>query len=202
MSNRLVYLNGKFIPELEARISIFDSALMHGDMVFEITRSFMQKPYRLRDHLERLYASIRYAEIDCGFDIDEMEELTHGTIEKNLSALAKPKDGPFVGGELEAQHVRHKVNLIVLRNAIAAAQFDGYPRHIFECPRFDPQIGRQRDRCRQQRDRPRAGAPACRRATMGGLWRGCRLHPARRLNMVGRCHRTIIRSGSDDGALR
>lgn len=87
MSNRLVYLNGKFIPELEARISIFDSALMHGDMVFEITRSFMQKPYRLRDHLERLYASIRYAEIDCGFDIDEMEELTHGTIEKNLSAL-------------------------------------------------------------------------------------------------------------------
>ena len=31
---------------------------MFGDMVFEMTRSFKQKPYRLRNHLDRLYASI------------------------------------------------------------------------------------------------------------------------------------------------
>ena len=35
MSQRLVYFNGEFIPEYEARISIFDYALMFGDMVFE-----------------------------------------------------------------------------------------------------------------------------------------------------------------------
>ena len=40
MSQRVVYFNGDFIPEQEARISIFDSALMFGDMVFEMTRSF------------------------------------------------------------------------------------------------------------------------------------------------------------------
>ena len=54
---RLVYFNGKYIPECEARISIFDCALMYGDMVFEMTRSFEQKPFQLRNHLERLYAS-------------------------------------------------------------------------------------------------------------------------------------------------
>ena len=43
MSQRLVYFNGEFIPEREARISIFDSALMFGDMVFEVTRSFSQR---------------------------------------------------------------------------------------------------------------------------------------------------------------
>ena len=37
---RLVYVNGKFVPETEAKISIYDSALMFGDMVFEMTRSF------------------------------------------------------------------------------------------------------------------------------------------------------------------
>ena len=87
MSQRLVYFNGEFIPELEARISIFDSALMFGDMVFEVTRSFNQKPFRLREHLDRLYGSIRYAEIDCGLTIDEMEAATYETIERNLPAL-------------------------------------------------------------------------------------------------------------------
>ena len=87
MANRVVYFNGEFIPELEARISIFDSALMFGDMVFEATRTFNQKPFRLREHLDRLYASMRYAEIDCGLTIDQMETATHETIERNLPAL-------------------------------------------------------------------------------------------------------------------
>ena len=48
MPQRLVYFNGDFVLEQEARISIFDCALMYGDMAFEMTRSFGQQPYRLR----------------------------------------------------------------------------------------------------------------------------------------------------------
>ena len=51
---RRVYFNGDFVSEAEARVSIFDSALMFGDMVFEMVRSFKGKPFRLRHHLERL----------------------------------------------------------------------------------------------------------------------------------------------------
>ena len=87
MAERLVYFNAEFIPELEARISIFDCALMYGDMVFEMTRTFNQKPYRLRQHLERLYASLDYVQINCGLTIDQMEAATHETIERNLPAL-------------------------------------------------------------------------------------------------------------------
>ena len=43
-SGRLVYFNGALVPEAEARVSIYDSALMFGDMVFEMTRSFGKKP--------------------------------------------------------------------------------------------------------------------------------------------------------------
>ena len=39
-SNRVVYFNGEFIPESEAKVSIYDSSLMFGDMVLEMTRSF------------------------------------------------------------------------------------------------------------------------------------------------------------------
>ena len=87
MANRVVYFNGEFIPELEARISIFDCALMFGDMVFEATRTFNQIPFRLREHLDRLYASMRYVEIDCGLTIEQMEAATYETIERNLPAL-------------------------------------------------------------------------------------------------------------------
>lgn len=87
MAGRVVYFNGEFIPELEARISIFDCALMFGDMVFEVTRTFNQKPFRLCEHLDRLYASMRYAEIDCGLTVEQMDAATCETIERNLPAL-------------------------------------------------------------------------------------------------------------------
>jgi len=87
MSERVVCFNGEFIPELEARISIFDCALMFGDMLFEMTRAFRQRPYRLRAHLERLYASMAYAEIDSGMTIDEMEAATQTTVKRNLPVL-------------------------------------------------------------------------------------------------------------------
>ena len=87
MPQRLVYFNGSYVSERDARISIFDSALMFGDMVFEMTRSFKQKPYRLRNHMDRLYASMKYTRIDCGLNIEEMESATEETIERNLPAF-------------------------------------------------------------------------------------------------------------------
>jgi branched-chain amino acid aminotransferase len=84
---RKVYFNGEFVSEQEARVSIFDSALMFGDMVFDMTRTYRQKPFRLRQHLERTYAGLRYLNIDCGLAIDEMERATLETLEQNLPAL-------------------------------------------------------------------------------------------------------------------
>lgn len=86
-AQRLAYLNGQFVPEREARISIFDSALMYGDMVFEMTRTFRQEPFLLDRHLDRLYDSIRYARIDCGLSQEQMLAATRQTIDRNRDAL-------------------------------------------------------------------------------------------------------------------
>ena len=80
---RLVWWNGRFIKEYEAKLSIYDSALMFGDMVFEMTRSFNKKQFKLREHLERLYASIKYVRILIEMTIDEMEKAVLKTIEIN-----------------------------------------------------------------------------------------------------------------------
>ena len=82
---RQVYLNGKFVPENEAKISIYDSALMFGDMVFDMTRSFNKKQFKLKEHIQRLYDSAKMVHIDIPITQNEMEKLCYQTIEKNES---------------------------------------------------------------------------------------------------------------------
>ncbi len=90
MNGRIVYLNGQFVPECEAKISIYDSALMFGDMVFEMTRSFNKNQFRLREHLERLYAGIKILRIPLKMTISKMERLCYEVIEKNEPLLKIP----------------------------------------------------------------------------------------------------------------
>ena len=80
---RVVYFNGKFVPESEARISIYDSALMFGDMVFEMTRSFNKHQFKLREHLERLYAGIKILRIPLKMTINQMEKACNDTVAAN-----------------------------------------------------------------------------------------------------------------------
>ncbi len=82
-NSRVVWFNGELVPESEAKISIYDSALMFGDMVFEMTRSFNKKQFRLMKHLDRLYASIKYVRIPLEMSIDDMEKHIYETIEAN-----------------------------------------------------------------------------------------------------------------------
>ena len=87
-SERLVFMNGLFVPEHEAKISIFDSALMFGDMVFEMTRSFNKNQFKLREHLERIYTGIKILRIPLKMNINEMEKAVYEAIEKNEPAFS------------------------------------------------------------------------------------------------------------------
>ena len=82
-NGRIVYMNGRYVPESDAKISIYDSALMFGDMVFEMTRSFNKKQFKLKEHLERLYMGIKILRIPINLNIDEMENACYETIERN-----------------------------------------------------------------------------------------------------------------------
>jgi branched-chain amino acid aminotransferase len=85
MSNtrRMVYFNGKLVPEHEAKISIYDSALMFGDMVFEMTRSFQKKQFKLMEHIDRLYIGLKILRIPISISPKEMEDACYRVIEVN-----------------------------------------------------------------------------------------------------------------------
>ena len=91
-SRRIVYLNGRFVPEHEARLSIYDTSLTTGDMAFEVTRTIGGEPFRLRHHLERLAHTLAVLRIDPGVSLDELEAITHETLARNRPTEAADVD--------------------------------------------------------------------------------------------------------------
>ena len=83
MHNRKVYISGEIVPEIEAKISIFDSAVLLGDTVTESTRTFNHVPFKLDDHLERLYKSFKLTRIDPQMTIEEMKKVSLNLLEIN-----------------------------------------------------------------------------------------------------------------------
>ena len=83
VSGRVVYQNGEYVPEKDARISIFDSALMFGDMCFEMTRSFNKNQFLIKEHIDRLYVGLKILQIPIKLTKDELEKICFETIERN-----------------------------------------------------------------------------------------------------------------------
>ncbi len=92
MDKRLVYLNGDFVPEDEATVSIFDRGFNAGDGIYEATRTFNHKLFKLHEHLDRLFRSLSYVRIDCGLDYAAMQRATEEVVERNLHLLGAGDD--------------------------------------------------------------------------------------------------------------
>lgn len=64
MSNDWVFLNDRFVPESEAKISVFDYGFLYGDGLFETMRSYSGKIFALHQHLERLALSAKALQLN------------------------------------------------------------------------------------------------------------------------------------------
>ena len=83
MSGRKVFYNGEFVDEMDAKISIYDSALMFGDMVFEMTRSFNKKQFKLEEHIDRLFNGLKVLRIPIQYTKEQMIEFCNQVVEIN-----------------------------------------------------------------------------------------------------------------------
>jgi branched-chain amino acid aminotransferase len=82
-SNLLIYLDGKLVPESEAKVSVFDHGLLYGDGCFEGIRVYNGRVFRLTEHLVRLYESARSILLTIPISIEEMEKATVETVAAN-----------------------------------------------------------------------------------------------------------------------
>ena len=60
MVDTVAYFNGEWIPQKEAKIDPLDRGFFVGDAVFDIARTFNGKSFKMKEHVERLYRSLKY----------------------------------------------------------------------------------------------------------------------------------------------
>lgn len=80
---RTVYLNGRYVPESEAQISIYDLSVMQAAAAFEMTRSFHGEHFRLREHLYRLLHSCTLLSIPIRYSIEELSTICQEVAARN-----------------------------------------------------------------------------------------------------------------------
>jgi branched-chain amino acid aminotransferase len=81
--SRQVYISGKFVPQEEAKISVFDHGLLYGDGVFEGIRSYGGKVFRLREHIARLYESAKAIWLEIPMPQDAMRDAVNEAVRVN-----------------------------------------------------------------------------------------------------------------------
>jgi aminodeoxychorismate lyase len=78
-----VFLNGKFVPEEEAIVSVFDRSFRYGDGLFEAVLVRHGKMFRWLQHAQRLERSARFFEIALPFPLAALETAARELISRN-----------------------------------------------------------------------------------------------------------------------
>jgi len=82
-NRRIAWFNGEFMPEGQVLIPFRDRSWKYGDGAFDMTRTFDGRPFRLKEHIERFYRSLRYLRIDPGIAPGKMIELSEEVVARN-----------------------------------------------------------------------------------------------------------------------
>src|SRR3989454_1408369 len=78
-----VYVDGKFYPQSEAKVSVFDHGLLYGDGVFEGIRAYNGRVFKLDRHLDRLYHSAKAIDLKIPHTKEEMANIILETCRRN-----------------------------------------------------------------------------------------------------------------------
>jgi branched-chain amino acid aminotransferase len=82
-NQRIAWFNGKFMPENQVMIPFRDRSWKYGDGAFDMTRTFEGQPFRLKEHIDRFYRSLRYLQIDPGIGPKEMVANSEEVVARN-----------------------------------------------------------------------------------------------------------------------
>ena len=92
LSEPVVYLKDRFVPASQASISIYDFGIVLGATLTEMTRTFRHQPYRVDEHIARLYRSCKYAGIEVPYTQAELRDKTAELIQTNSELIGQQDD--------------------------------------------------------------------------------------------------------------
>ena len=82
-SEPVVYINGEYLPQSQARVSVLDRGFLFGDGVYEVIPVFAGKPLRLNEHLERLQRSMSRVSLKNPLTQGKWQEIFQILLDRN-----------------------------------------------------------------------------------------------------------------------
>ncbi len=79
----IVYVNGKFLPKEEAKVSVFDHGFLYGDGVFEGIRAYNGRIFKLDGHIDRLLDSAKAIDLKVEWSHQELCDLCYESLKQN-----------------------------------------------------------------------------------------------------------------------
>jgi len=91
-NSRIAWYNGKFVPESQVLIPFRDRGWRYGDGAFDMTRTFNGRAFRLEEHIDRFYRSLRYLRLDPRLTPREMIDISEQIVACNEHLRAAAGD--------------------------------------------------------------------------------------------------------------
>jgi len=92
MTDYTAYFCGEWMPASQVKIDPMDRGFLVGDAVFDVARTFNGKSFRMREHVDRLYRSLKYVRIDPGMAPEDMVKISEEVIRRNEHLRAEVGD--------------------------------------------------------------------------------------------------------------
>lgn len=125
-----IYLNGKLVDEKDAVVSVFDHGFLYGDGIFEGIRAYNGRVFRLKEHLDRLWASAKAINLEIPISKQEMETAVIDTLLANElnDAYIRLVVSRGVGDlGLDPKKCTGKPSIVIIANKISL-----YPKDLYE----------------------------------------------------------------------
>lgn len=79
----VLYINGEYTPLSQANISVLDQGFLLGDGVFDVVSAWQGRIFKLDEHLDRFFQSLRAARLTTALTSDEWRQAIIETVRRN-----------------------------------------------------------------------------------------------------------------------
>ena len=83
MGEPIIFVNGEFVPQAQARISVLDHAVLYGDGIFETACAWNGRIFKLEEHLDRCFRSMAAIALEPPVPRGAMRDLIIDAVRRN-----------------------------------------------------------------------------------------------------------------------
>ena len=88
----IAWINGQFRPVMETTLQVFDKGIVHGASITEMLRTFGHRPFRVNEHLDRLFASLEAVGFAVSVSRADLLPIIDDVVEQNAALIPDSHD--------------------------------------------------------------------------------------------------------------